>query len=78
MRCKSVNISFAEIRRCRFKNLMSKNELYHCLENSEFKNIQIEDLSEAVFSGFANYVNQHLNSKNLKQKAKDWISLKSG
>lgn len=52
------------------KNLMSKNELYHCLENSEFKNIQIEDLSEAVFSGFANYVNQHLNSKNLKQKGK--------
>lgn len=52
------------------KNLMSKNELYHCLENSEFKNIQIEDLSEAVFSGFVNYVNQHLNSKNLKQKGK--------
>ena len=52
------------------KDLMSKNELYHCLENFEFKKIQIEDLSEAVFSGFANYVNQHLNSKNLKQKGK--------
>ncbi|ENV00015.1 hypothetical protein F969_00915 [Acinetobacter variabilis] len=52
------------------KNLMSENELYHCLENFEFKNIQIEDLSEAVFSGFADYVNQHLNSKKLKQKVK--------
>lgn len=52
------------------KNLMSKNELYHCLENFEFKNIQIEDLSEAVFSGFADYVNQHLSSKKLKQKGK--------
>lgn len=52
------------------KNLMLKNELYHCLENFEFKNIQIEDLSEAVFSGFADYVNQNLNSKKLKQKGK--------
>lgn len=52
------------------KNLMSENELYHCLENFEFKNIQIEDLSEAVFSGFADYVNQNLNSKKLKKKGK--------
>src|SRR5690606_17284584 len=52
------------------KDLKSKNELYHCLENFEFKKIQIEDLSEAVFSGFANYATENLNSKNLKQKGK--------
>ena len=45
------------------KELMSVGALYECLDRFEFKNIQIQDLSEAVFSGFANYVGQTLNSK---------------
>ena len=52
------------------KDLISKNALYACLESFEFKNIQIEDLSEAVFSGFAEYAEQNLNLKKLKQKGK--------
>ena len=36
---------------------------YACLDRFEFKNIEIQDLSEPVFSGFADYVQQTLNSK---------------
>ena len=45
------------------KNLMTVGAMYSCLDHFEFKNIQIDDLSEAVFSGFAEYVKNTLNSK---------------
>ena len=45
------------------KDLMTVGALYACLDQFEFKNIEIQDLSEPVFSGFADYVQQTLNSK---------------
>ncbi|MEE1123965.1 MAG: class I SAM-dependent methyltransferase [Acinetobacter pseudolwoffii] len=45
------------------KELMSVGARYACLDRFEFKNIQIQDLSEPVFSGFADYVQKTLNSK---------------
>lgn len=45
------------------KNLTTEFEFKSMLEDFEFKNIQIEDLSTQVFSGFAHYVEQHLNFK---------------
>ena len=45
------------------KDLMTVGALYACLDRFEFKNIQIQDLSEPVFSGFADYVQKTLNSK---------------
>lgn len=45
------------------KNVKTEFEFKSILENFEFKNIQIEDLSQQVFSGFAHYINQTLNSK---------------
>ncbi|WP_216938455.1 cyclopropane-fatty-acyl-phospholipid synthase family protein [Acinetobacter sp. BY484] len=45
------------------KDLMTVSALSACLDHFEFKNIQIEDLSESVFSGFADYVQKTLNSK---------------
>jgi cyclopropane fatty-acyl-phospholipid synthase-like methyltransferase len=50
----------------KLKNLMSVQQLQQCLEQSEFKAIQIEDFSEAVFAGFADYVGQTLRAKKLK------------
>lgn len=49
------------------KDLMSVGALYECLDHFEFKNIQIQDLSEAVFAGFADYVQQTLNSKHVDE-----------
>jgi len=45
------------------KDLMTVGALYAFLDRFEFKNIQIQDLSEPVFSGFADYVQKTLNSK---------------
>lgn len=50
------------------RNLSTEFEFKSILESFEFKNIQIQDLSEQVFGGFAHYVNQHLNSKVPQQK----------
>ena len=51
-------------------DLMSVEVLQDCLTQFEFKNIQIEDLSEAVFLGFANYVETTLNSNKSKPNIK--------
>lgn len=45
------------------KDLMTVGALYAFLDRFKFKNIQIQDLSEPVFSGFADYVQKTLNSK---------------
>ncbi len=45
------------------KDLMTVGALYAFLDRFEFKNIQIQDLSEPGFSGFADYVQKTLNSK---------------
>ena len=50
------------------RNLSTEFEFKSILEHFEFKNIQIQDLSEQVFSGFAHYVDQHLNLKEHKQE----------
>ncbi|MQW91936.1 methyltransferase domain-containing protein [Acinetobacter wanghuae] len=49
------------------KNLKTYSEFKTLLEHFEFKNIQIEDLSEHVLAGFSDYVIQHLNLKDRDQ-----------
>lgn len=51
------------------KDLMTVGALYACLDRFKFKNIEIQDLSEPVFSGFADYVQQTLNSKSSDAQA---------
>lgn len=52
-------------------DLMSKAEMAQVLENNEFKEIQILDLSKQVFAGFASYIQNSLvlktDSKKLDQ-----------
>ncbi|KGT48185.1 MULTISPECIES: cyclopropane-fatty-acyl-phospholipid synthase family protein [Acinetobacter] len=48
-------------------NLMSVGALYECLDQHEFMDIQVEDLSEEVFASFARYVEQDLNAKGFAQ-----------
>ncbi|ANF80805.1 methyltransferase [Acinetobacter sp. NCu2D-2] len=52
-----------------FNELKTASQLKNILEQFEFKDIEIEDLSAQVLSGFAHYVKQDLNSKGrLKEK----------
>lgn len=53
LKCADINLN----------HLMTFFEFKDELEQFEFKNIQIEDLSEQVFAGFADYTEQHLNLK---------------
>lgn len=51
-------------------DLMPLGTLYECLDQFEFTDVQVEDLSESVFAGFARYVQQDLNSKKMVQSVK--------
>ena len=51
-------------------DLMPLGALYECLGQFEFIDVQVEDLSESVFAGFARYVQQDLNSKKMVQSVK--------
>ena len=57
-----------------FKDLMSESQLRAVLEQFEFKQIQVEDLSAQVLAGFAVYVNQHLKHR-VQTRDTDWFKI---
>jgi ubiquinone/menaquinone biosynthesis C-methylase UbiE len=55
------------------ENLMIEDDVFSELESFEFKKVQIKDLTENVFGGFANYIE---NNSLLKKRASDLDKLK--
>ena len=47
------------------KNLNSKQNLQHQVQQAGFENIQIEDISEFVFQGFADYIQEQKSQMSL-------------
>lgn len=47
------------------KNLNSKQNLQHQVQQAGFENIQIEDISEFVFQGFADYIQEQQSQTSL-------------
>lgn len=47
------------------KNLNSKQNLQHQVQQAGFENIQIEDISEFVFQGFADYIQEQQSQMSL-------------
>ena len=58
----------------KIENLIEEAMLLEELENFEFKNVQIKDLTENVFGGFASYFEQKLKFK-IKNKSLDQLKI---
>lgn len=66
LKCADVNLA----------NLLNQQQMQRQLEEQGFQSIEIKNLTEAVLSGFSNYMDKHKNSETFQSNASPFDRLK--